>query len=210
MRSPRVVLASLLLAACGSSATSPTAAAAGDGPAVLFVGNSLTESNNLPGRVRALAAAGGLSLHVEAVVRGGASLGDHWAEGRVQRTIASRRWSFVVLQQGPSTLAASRADLIASAQQYAAAARAAGGQPALLMVWPLPGQTQEAVAASYRAAAEAVGGVLIPAGEEWVRARERDPSLVLTVSDGFHPSAEGTEIAARTTVCTLFPSNCPR
>jgi hypothetical protein len=140
------------------------------------------------------------------VVQGGASLEDHWAGGRVQREIARRRWTYVVMQQGPSTLPASRANLVEWATRYAEAIRAAGAQPALLMVWPLPGQTTQAVAASYRAAAEATGAILIPAGEEWARARERDPSLVLTVSDGFHPSREGTELAARTVVCTLWGS----
>ena len=141
---------------------------------MLFVGNSLTERHDLPGRVRTLAAEAGLRVHVSAVTRAGASLADHWDTGQVQRVIASRRWSFVVLQQGPSTLPASRAELVRSARRYAQAIRAVGGQPALLMVWPLPGQTTQAVAASYRAAAEATGATLIPAGEEWARARGRD------------------------------------
>ncbi len=196
----RASLAVIALAAgVGSQAPIPS-----DEPSVLFVGNSLTERHDLPGRVRTLAAETGLRVHVAAVTRDGASLADHWDAGQVQRTIASRRWSFVVLQQGPSTLPASRAELVRSARQYAQAIRAVGGQPALLMVWPLPGQTTQAVAASYRAAAEATGATLIPAGEEWARARGRDRRLVLTEADGFHPSEAGTEIAARAVVRALW------
>ena len=213
-------LALLCLAACAGNA--PTAPAPGvppaprpTGPSVLFFGNSLTEANDLPGRVRAIAAAGGLGVYTESVTQGNTSLADHWAAGRAQPAIASRRWSFVVLQQGPSTLPASRVDLLRSTETYAAAVNAVGGRTALLMVWPLPGQTTEAVASSYRAAAEATGSLLIPAGEEWVRAREADPTLVLTESDGYHPSVAGTEIAARTVVCTLWraevsPATCAR
>jgi hypothetical protein len=213
MSLPRALLASLALAACAGN-VSPTAASS-DRPAVLFIGNSLTESNDLAGRVRAIASENGLRIDTDDVTAGGASLEDHWAAGRVQRVIAGRRWAYVVMQQGPSTLPASRANLVEWTQRYAEAIRAAGGQPALLMVWPLPGQTTEAVAASYRAAAEATGAVLIPAGEEWARARGADPSLVLTVGDGFHPSRAGTELAARTVVCTLFagsvtPAACAR
>jgi hypothetical protein len=202
MSLPRAVFVSLALAACAGD-VSPTAAS-GSRPSVLFVGNSLTASNDLPGRVRTIAAENGLRIDTDDVTAGGASLEDHWAAGRVQRVIASRRWSYVVMQQGPSTLPASRANLVEWAQRYAEAIRAAGGQPALLMVWPLPGQTTQAVAASYRAAAEATGAVLIPAGEEWARARQGDPGLVLTVEDGFHPSRAGTDLAAHTVVCTLF------
>ena len=179
-----------------------------DAPSVLFVGNSLTERNDLPGRVRALAGLAGLRVHTSAVTRGGASLADHWDARQVQRAISSRRWSFVVLQQGPSTLPASRAELVRSTRQYAEAIRAVGAQPALLMVWPLPGQTTQAVAASYRAAADATGATLIPAGEEWDRARARERGLVLTEADGFHPSEMGTEIAARAVVRALW--NLPR
>jgi hypothetical protein len=66
------------------------------------------------------------------------------------------------------------------------------------------------VAATYRAAAEATDSVLIPAGEAWVRATTADPGLALTVSDGYHPSALGTEIAAVSVVCTLFPGSRPQ
>ena len=201
----RVTLAGIALAAgIGWQSAIP-----GDDLSVLFVGNSLTERHDLPGRVRALAADAGRRVHVSAVTRDGASLADHWDAGQVQRVIASRRWSFVVLQQGPSTLPASRAELVRSARQYAQAIRAAGGQPALLMVWPLPGQTIQAVAASYRAAAEATGATLIPAGEEWARARARDRRLVLTEADGFHPSEAGTEIAARAVVRALWDRPAP-
>ena len=203
MPRPEILRVALVVLALGASVSSQSPIP-NDEPAVLFVGNSLTERNDLPGRVRALAGLAGLRVHTSAVTRGGASLADHWDAGRVQRVIGSRRWSFVVLQQGPSTLPASRAELVRSARQYAQAIRAVGGQPALLMVWPLPGQTTEAVAASYRAAAQATGATLIPAGEEWARARARDRRLDLTEADGFHPSEAGTEIAARAVVRTLW------
>jgi hypothetical protein len=201
VRSAGIVSAACVLAVLGVFAQSPGAA---DAPSVLFVGNSLTSRHDLPGRVRALAGLAGLRVDTEAITRDGASLADHWTAGEVRRAIGSRRWSFVVLQQGPSTLPESRADLIRSARRYAAAIRAGGGQPALLMVWPLPGQTTAAVAASYRGAAAAIDAVLIPAGEEWERARARDRGLILTESDGFHPSEMGTEIAARAVLRALW------
>jgi hypothetical protein len=196
--------------ACGSNGGTTTAATpTTGGPAVLFIGNSLTSANDLPGQVRAIAAASGVPTDTASVTMDGASLQDHWDAGRVRERIQSRRWTFVVLQQGPSTLPESRAELIRSTTQYAEEIRRAGARPALLMVWPLPGQTAEAVAASYRAAAEATGALLIPAGEAWVRARTADPRMQLTGPDGFHPSALGTELAAATVVCSVYPRVLP-
>jgi hypothetical protein len=77
------------------------------------------------------------------------------------------------------------------------------------MVWPLPGQRQADVSASYRAAAVATGSLLVPAGDAWQAARGRDPSLVLTGPDGFHPSALGTYLAALAVHCRLHGSVPP-
>jgi len=173
------------------------------GPAVLFIGNSLTEANDLPQRVAELSRDAGAAVEVSALVAPGFSLEDHLATGQAASRIQSRCWSMVVLQQGPSTLPESRAALIRDAQRLATLARAVGARAALLMVWPLPGQRQVDVAASYRAAAQATDSLLLPAGEAWQAALARDPSLTMTVSDGFHPTALGTYLAALTIHCTV-------
>ena len=157
-----------------------------------------------------MAAESGTSIDTQSVAVSGASLLDHWNDGRARRAVASRRWTAVVLQQGPSTLPESRAELTRLSALFGEEIRRAGGRPALLMVWPLPGQQAAAVSASYRAAAEATDSVLIPAGDAWVRAAAADPGLVLTEADGFHPSPLGTELAALSVVCTLFPGSRPQ
>ena len=195
--------------ACGGAGPDASAPSGGGPAAVLFIGNSLTAANDLPGRARRIASAAGMEIDTGAVTVGGASLLDHWDAGRAREMIRSRRWSVVVLQQGPSTLPESRQELTRLATQFGEEIRRVGGRPALLMVWPLPGQTAEAVSASYRAAAEATGSLLIPAGDAWVRARATDPRVELTGPDGFHPSPLGTELAAATVVCTLYPAVRP-
>ncbi|MGH2899300.1 MAG: hypothetical protein ACRDMZ_11545, partial [Solirubrobacteraceae bacterium] len=134
------------------------------------------------------------------------SIGDHMANGQAQAAIRSRRWELVVLQQGPSTLAESRVSLIQDATAITRIIREAGAEPALLAVWPLPGQRQEDVTASYRAAAEAVHGRLIRAGDAWQAALVRDSSFVFTVEDGFHPSPLGSHLAALVVHCALYGS----
>ena len=163
-------------------------------------------SNELAARVAAIAAAAGRPLRTSAVTISGASLLDHWQDGRARQAIRDGRWDVVAMQQGPSTLPESRAELIASTRQFAAEIRAAGGRPALLMVWPLPGQAAAAVSASYRAAAEANDALLLPAGDAWTKARQTDAALVLTQDDGFHPSLLGTWLAALTVRVHALPA----
>jgi hypothetical protein len=202
-----VITAAVLGLACASARAVSPSEGAGSGPSVLFIGNSLTASNDLAARVASLAAAAGRPLRTSAVTISGASLLDHWQNGRAVEAIRNGHWDVVALQQGPSTLPESRAELIASTRQFAAEIRAAGGRPALLMVWPLPGQTAESVSASYRAAAEANDALLVPAGEAWTTALRTDGGLLLTQDDGFHPSLLGTWLAALTVECTLYPAD---
>jgi hypothetical protein len=192
-----------------AAATAVTPSVEGAGESVLFIGNSLTESNGLPERVAEIAKAASHPLRTSAVTASGASLLDHWDSGGAVRAIRERRWSVVVLQQGPSTRPESRAELIESTRQFAVEIRRAGARPALLMVWPLPGQQASAVSASYRAAAATNDALLLPAGDAWTILRARDPSMVLTVSDGFHPSVLGTYAAALTVACALIPEDRP-
>ena len=68
------------------------------------------------------------------------------------------------------------------------------------MVWPDASRMTafDSVSASYTAAAEAVGGLLFPAGDAWVRAWEKDATLPLYSNDNFHPSTLGSYLAALT------------
>lgn len=166
------------------------------GVGVLFVGNSLTGANDLPAMVSALAGEAGVDLPTAAVVRDGSNLEDHWNGGEARRAIARGGWSVVVLQQGPSTLPASREHLAHWAGVFAASIRSFGARPALYMVWPPPGGDWDRASESYRLAAEGANGALFPVAEAMRIALRRDPSLRLLSRDGFHPAPLGTYLAA--------------
>jgi hypothetical protein len=186
----------LALASCGSAPSDPPPA--GD-LRVLFIGNSLTEANDLPHTVAAIASGAGLgSITVEAVDFGGASLEDHWNRGVALDAIERGGWDVVVLQQGPSALPESRVLLVDYTQRFADRIRAVGGRPALYMVWPPLDRVGDwdAVTESYAAAARAVDGLLLPAGEALRESRRRRPTLDLLQADGFHPTETGTYLAA--------------
>jgi hypothetical protein len=166
---------------------------------VLFIGNSLTAANDLPGIVEAFArSTAGPALSCRTVVFADHSLEDHWARGDAARAIAEGRWSTVVLQQGPSALPESQVLLREFTKRFDGLIRKAGARTALYMVWPSKARAQDfdGVSASYTAAAKDVGGLLLPAGDAWRAAWQRDPGLQLYGPDGFHPSPLGSYLAA--------------
>ena len=173
---------------------------------VLFIGNSLTYYNDLPGTLAGIAAAAGDHIQVEMVAGPRMSLMDHLLPGGdAELAIHNGRWNYVVLQQGASYDHASRDTLILATERFDTLVRAVGARPALYMVWPPADQPDEfcATRVSYQAAAAAVDGLFLPAGVAWEAALLYTPPVALYDADGNHPSAVGTYLAAITIYETL-------
>jgi hypothetical protein len=164
---------------------------------ILFIGNSLTYSQGLPYMVRALADSLGEAPVVEVVAMPDFSLEDHWNDGRAARAIRGGCWSYVVLQQGPSSLPESRVLLLDYAARFDALVRRQSGRSALYSVWPAASRRADFDRAieSYALAAEQVNGLLLPAATAWLEAWERAPGLDL-YQDGLHPTQTGAYLAA--------------
>jgi len=192
-----MVLWMLPLACGGSDPVWP-----GDGTLhVLFIGNSLTFYNDLPGMLHDLAQAdSGRVLEVRDLSQGGYALEDHWNDGWPRDVLAEGGWDVVILQQGPSSLPENRDNLVTWSKRWADAIRAQDGVPALYMVWPERARMSyfDDVSLSYRTAAEAAEALLFPAGDAWIAAWDEDPTLPLYGPDEFHPSAMGSYLAALT------------
>lgn len=173
---------------------------------VLFIGNSLTYSNDMPDMLAALADSAGLDLRVDAITEPGAALEDHFRARSAHGAIATGGYQLVILQQGPSSLPESQTHLLEWTTRYNTRIRAGGARPALYMVWPDISRLSffDAVHASYSNAASAVNGMFIPAGESWRIAWLADPQLPLYDADQFHPSPLGSYAAALTIFCALY------
>jgi hypothetical protein len=166
---------------------------------VLFLGNSLTYTNDLPAMVSAIAAkTGRTQIEHDMFAPGGWALEDHWAAGTGRQMLADEAWDAVVLQQGPSSLPESGVNLTEWTKRWADEARAHGVRPALLTVWPEQARSYAfgAVISHHRTAARAAHTALFPAGVAWQSAFERAPKLRLYGPDGFHPSPLGTYLTA--------------
>lgn len=191
------LMASLVLIGCGADPTEPLPAG---GIHVLFVGNSLTYVNDLPRTVEAIATAAGDTVRTAMEAGPNLALIDHLnGATNAAETIRRGSWRFVVLQQGPTPAGICRDSLVLWTRMFDERIRAAGAEPAVMMTWPAAaggGAAFDEVRESFVAAAAAVNGVFLPAGEAWRSAWREDPSLALYGPDQFHPSVVGTFLAA--------------
>lgn len=165
---------------------------------VLFIGNSLTYANDLPGILQRMLVASNIEVgRIDSIALPNHGLPDHWEKGDAQARIALGGWDVVVLQQGPSATEG-RPYLLEYTPLFAAEIESVGAQAALYMVWPSKARFYdfERVSDSYRIAAMIVDGLLYPAGEAWLAAWDRNPSIKLYSEDDFHPSLVGTYLAA--------------
>jgi len=165
---------------------------------VLFIGNSLTAANDLPSLVEAIAKANGDRISTKTIAYPNYSLEDHWERGDAKRAITKGKWSFIVLQQGPSALAESRVLLIDYAKRFAAEANRVSAKTALFMVWPSAARASDfdRVRFSYESSASEAGAIFLPAGQAWRIAWQRDPRLEFYGPDGYHPTQLGSYLAA--------------
>jgi hypothetical protein len=196
----RHLVATIVLAgiACLPS-TQPVEPLPAGGHHVLFIGNSLTYTNDLPATVAAIAASAGDTIRVASETAPNLALIDHirGATNAVQR-IASGDWEFVVLQQGPTPPGICRDSLVLWTTMFDQHIHAAGARTAVFMSWPLAGPLAwfDDIEASFEQAARAVNGTVFPVAEAWRIALRADPSLALYLPDGLHPTSVGTFLAA--------------
>jgi hypothetical protein len=192
---------------CGSSAH-PLGPVSTRPYRILFIGNSLTYVNDLPGMLAGLARSveDRRPIETESVAYPNFALEDHLAQGDAARAIRKGGWDVVVLQQGPSSLPESRANLVEYSKRFAVLIRAVGARPAMYGVWPEAARIQviDDCIESYRVAADSIDGLLFPAAKSWKSAWQIDPSLPLYGPDAFHPSVLGTYAAAATMLAVVL------
>jgi hypothetical protein len=192
----RLLLPVLLLAVLSAQAEPPLR--------ILFIGNSLTYTNDLPSMVRRIGETDGRIVDTQMIALPNYALEDHLGTPAVKAALA-QAWDIIVLQQGPSSLDESGRQLFSDVKAFAALIRP-HTRIAVLMVWPSRDywRALPAVAESHRLAAAAVEGTLIPAGTNFGTALAGDAALELFGADGFHPSVIGTYLAALSTYRTLI------
>lgn len=166
---------------------------------VLFIGNSHSYEQNLSGMVQQVARqAGNTELVTARVAFPDYGLEDHAQEGTALKALKGSDWEYVVMQQGPSSLVASQANLLYWSQWWLPHISAAQATPVLYQVWPSVGRRGDSANAllSYTNAAAAVGGILAPAGDAFTAALDATGDIAVYSPDGLHASRRGAYVAA--------------
>ena len=212
MRSPWFLLALLNLACtlpADVDAPDPTIPppppVVGGGMRVLFVGNSLTYTWNVPSLVRQLAvAAGKPTPTIVARTAADFALEDHWAEGQVQRDLRDGDYDVMILQQGPSTLTSSGDNLTQWVHTFATAAAAVGTRVGVYAISAPVGADYQAGVEHYRTAAEVSSTAFYPSSQAWLDAWNINEAMPLYGGDGFHPSRHGATLNAMVIAALVF------
>ncbi len=173
---------------------------------ILFIGNSLTYSNNLPELVEKSAKLKGIKIESKMVAFPDYALIDHWNDGKVQKLIASKKYNFVIVQQGPSSQTEGRNMLIIDGKKYSDLCKSNGAQLCYFMVWPAKQNyhTFDAVIKNHKDAATSNEALLLPVGEVWKTHFDSTNDFDYYSADEFHPSLKGSQIAADVIIDYLF------
>lgn len=183
--------ATLALAACTSTSSTP------DPTRVLFVGNSLVYTSNLPAALDALGDANGHPIHSEMLVKGGATLSHRVEDGSVNAVLEKGRYDYVVLQERGGDLVCFDTQSCESArgsmealQSLAATAREHGATPLFLGTYQdLPAASEALLEGEARAAAAASAPV-VPVSALYAQGVASHPDLPWHASDGMHPGPQ--------------------
>jgi lysophospholipase L1-like esterase len=200
LKSPGAILVVFLLC-CGSCSK-----AADTTRTILFVGNSLTYTNDLPSIVVELALAKGINVRTEMLAFPNYAFEDHWNDGRMETLIDDKKYDFVVIQQGPSSQEEGRVMLLEYGRRISVVCKRNNTQLVFFTVWPAYANfiNFDNVIKNYGNAAASTQALLCPVGEAWKKYIVETGDLSYYGPDQFHPSEKGSRAAALIIVDTLF------
>jgi hypothetical protein len=173
---------------------------------VLFIGNSFTARNDLPGLIERMAAVRGKNIRHRLLSAGGASLRTHWNAGRAADAIRSGRYDYVVLQEQSTLPIQNAARMRENVRLFDGAIKASGASTLLYLTWArqhAPG-SQEAITAAYTSIGRELGAIVVPVGVAWQEFLRKAAQPALHDRDRSHPTLAGSYLAACVFTCVLF------
>jgi hypothetical protein len=173
---------------------------------VLFVGNSFTARNDVPGLVAEMAGARGKQLEHRLISAGGASLRMHWNKGEAQRAIQRTHYDYVVLQEQSTLPVKNARRMHENIRLFDEAIVAAGSKTALYLTWARAAapESQETITNAYTAIGDELGALVVPVGIAWQRFLRAHRRPVLHDKDMSHPTLAGSYLAACVFLAVLF------
>jgi hypothetical protein len=215
-------LAALVLLACGGGSGTPATtvepptppAITLSGITLLFMGNSHTAVNDVPGMVAAMVRAARPNATVSQVQAPGQMfLDERLADEPSVRLLREGRWTFVVLQAQKYSSSGQFTYSTTEAESWVRMTRTANAVPILFPEWPRLGiaETQR-IYDLHVSIARREPACVAPIGQAWDLALARFPDLVLHAPDGNHSAPAGAFLAAlviATTITGTSPVQLP-
>lgn len=176
---------------------------------ILFIGNSLTYYNDLPKLVKKEAKRKGVKVTTKMVAHPNYAIMDHWNDGEIQKLIRTKKYDYVIVQQGPSSQKEGKELLIDYGKKLSYLCKNNQAELCFFMVWPSQQyyHTFSKVIANHKEAAKITNAILLPVGEVWKAHFDTTNNLDYYSADRFHPSLKGSKKAAEVIVDHLFKNN---
>ena len=174
---------------------------------VLFIGNSLTNGNDLPKMIAELAKAGKKPpLRYERETPGGCTFEKHWRDGKALAKIQSRKWGYVVLQDQSQAPLLKRDSMFDHGKKLDAEIKKQGAKTILHMTWAFQNKPkdQATISNAYLDLSAVLKSQVAPVGKAREAALMADKKLVLHSSDKKHPTPTGTYLAACVFYATIY------
>ncbi len=173
---------------------------------VLFIGNSFTARNDLPGLIAQLAAARGLEIEHALLSMGGASLRMHWNKGEARTAIERGKFDYVVLQEQSTLPIKNAARMRENVLLFDQTIRASGAKTVLYMAWARKHtpEKQKVISDAYTSIGRKISAIVVPVGDVWWRFIAKHDSPALHDKDQSHPTLAGSYLAACVFLATLF------
>jgi hypothetical protein len=176
---------------------------------ILFIGNSFTQRNNLPGLLAVMARDCGVRISHNLISAGGASLRTHWNAGGAAKEIGANNYDYVVLQEQSTLLVKNPQRMAENVKLFDGAINEAGAKTVLYMTWArqFAPESQKAITAAYNSIGKEVGATVVPVGLAWQKFIAKRDEPVLYDRDQSHPSLAGSYFAACIFLAVLLKIN---
>ena len=173
---------------------------------VLFIGNSFTARNDMPGLIARMAESRGVRLEHALVSAGGASLRAHWNKGDALEAIRRMRPDRVVLQEQSTLPVKNARRMHENIRLFVPEIEAAGAKAVLYLTWARRNapEAQAAITEAYTAIAAELSCDVAPVGVAWEAFLREHGHPALYDRDGSHPSLAGSCLAACVFFTVLF------
>ena len=207
----------LIAAGCASKPASPA-----EPYRVLFIGDSTTHRNDIPGKFKMLAELGGHQVVVESSTKDFTSLATHTRLPQTVELLENQVWDIVVLQENEAILLEP-----GSLQQYSIPIiqnymDTADEMDGVILLYSSIGfrdglvefeefkhlddyhSTQDAIDQAYVEIASELDLPVAPVGAVWRKVYDTEPEFDLWQVDGLHVSPEGAYLAACVFYAAIF------